>query len=84
MGQTIGKKLMKIVVVKEDGSPCTYTTSLIRNLLRIIDVLIPIGNTPTYLIGGVVILLTKRKQRIGDLLAKSVVVKVSQENKEKI
>lgn len=82
MGQTIGKKIMKIVVVKEDGSRCTYLAAFIRNLLRIVDALIPLGNSPTYLIGGITVLLTKRKQRIGDLIAKTVVVKVAPENKD--
>ena len=69
---------MKIVVVKEDGSPLTYKASLIRNLLRIVDALIILNGIPTYLIGGITLLLTKKKQRIGDLVAKTVVVKIIQ------
>ena len=36
-GQTVGKMVLNIVVVKEDGSPVGYVDALIRNLLRIID-----------------------------------------------
>jgi len=69
MGQTIGKKAMGIVVVKEDGSPCGYIDSLARNFLRIIDGL------GYYLVGIIAMLLSERRQRIGDRLANTVVVK---------
>src|SRR5690554_4175816 len=39
-GQTLGKKVVKIKVVKEDGSPITMGDSVIRNLLRIVDGLV--------------------------------------------
>ena len=68
-GQTIGKMVMKIVVVTEDGAPLSYRESIIRTLLRIIDAL-PFF----YLIGLIAILLTDRKQRLGDLVADTVVV----------
>ncbi len=71
-GQTIGKMALGIIVTKEDGKPCDYPASFIRNILRIIDVL-----PSLYIIGLVVILITKRKQRIGDLAAKTVVVRVN-------
>ncbi len=68
-GQTLGKKAMGIVVVKTDGSPCTYLASFERNLLRVID------GMGYYLIGLMVMLLSKRRQRIGDHVAETVVVK---------
>jgi len=68
-GQTIGKMVLKIVVVTEDGAPLSYRESIIRTLLRIIDAL-PFF----YLIGLVAILLTDRKQRLGDIVADTVVV----------
>lgn len=68
-GQTIGKMVMKIVVVTEDGGPLTYREAIIRTLLRIIDAL-PFF----YLIGLIAILLTDRKQRLGDIVADTVVV----------
>lgn len=70
-GQTIGKMVMGIIVVKENGEPCDFFAALLRNVFRIIDSL------PTlYLIGFIVIALTEKKQRLGDRLAGTVVVKV--------
>lgn len=69
-GRTIGKHLMNIKVVKKDGSPCTIGRSLIRNILQIIDVL------PTlWIIGIISISATEYNQRIGDLVAGTIVVK---------
>ncbi|MFT4883200.1 MAG: putative RDD family membrane protein YckC, partial [Natronomonas sp.] len=73
-GQTVGKMLLNIVVVTEDGNPITYRESAIRTLLRIVDAL-PFF----YLIGLLAIYLTDRNQRLGDLLADTIVV----ETKEK-
>ena len=69
-GQTLGKKVVNIKVTKEDGKQPTFTDALIRNILRIIDI---IG---IYIIGFIVILATEKKQRIGDIAAHTVVVKV--------
>lgn len=71
MGQTLGKKLMGIVVVKENGSPCDYLSSFTRNLLRIVDWL-----PYYYLLGLIVILLSPNSQRIGDYIAGTIVVRV--------
>ncbi|MGD2247462.1 MAG: RDD family protein [Candidatus Methanofastidiosia archaeon] len=69
-GQTVGKMLVKIKVVKEDGSPIDIVDALIRNVLRIIDSL-PV----LYLLGLVLIASSDKKQRLGDIVAKTVVVK---------
>lgn len=68
-GQTPGKKVMHIKVVKEDGKKMTYADALIRSVLRIID---GIG---AYLLGFIIILVTEKKQRIGDMAAGTLVVK---------
>lgn len=68
-GQTAGKRLLGLIVVHEDGSPCTMSSSAIRNILRVIDVF------GSYLLGLVVILLTDRNQRVGDLAGGTVVVR---------
>ncbi len=68
-GYTPGKHVMGLVVVKSDGSQCTMGASIIRNLLLIVD------NLPfAYIIGLALILITDRKQRVGDLVADTVVV----------
>lgn len=75
-GQTIGKMVMDIVVVTEDGDPIDYKESAVRNVLRLVDA-IP---HPLYVVGLVAIYFTDREQRLGDLLADTVVV----ETKEKV
>lgn len=69
-GQTVGKMVMDIVVVTEDGDPITYRDSAIRTLLRIVDAL-PF----LYIVGLVAIYVTDRKQRVGDIVADTIVVK---------
>jgi uncharacterized RDD family membrane protein YckC len=53
-----------------DGSPYSPTKAFIRNLLRVIDAL-PF----LYLLGLIVMVSSKRKQRLGDMAAGTVVVK---------
>ena len=72
-GQTIGKMALDIVVVTEDGDPIDYGPAAIRTLLRIVDAL-----PAFYLVGIVAVLVTDRKQRLGDLVADTVVVRASE------
>jgi uncharacterized RDD family membrane protein YckC len=69
LGGTLGKLILGMRVVMEDGSPVTLTAALIRNLLRIIDGLF------AYLLGAIFIWTSPAKQRLGDRLAKTYVVK---------
>ncbi len=69
-GQTIGKMITKIKVVREDGKPIDMNQAFTRNILRIIDGLF------AYLIGAILIWRSDKKQRLGDSIAKTVVVKV--------
>lgn len=71
-GQTPGKRLMNIVVVTEDGADIDFGTSAIRNLLRIVDGL---GIFIPYLVGLVLVLVTEDNQRLGDIVANTVVVR---------
>lgn len=75
-GQTIGKKLMNIVVVTEAGGDCDMTDSAIRNVLRVVDGLF------AYLVGLVVIILTEENQRIGDIVGDTLVVEVAADSAE--
>ena len=68
-GQTPGKSAMGIKVLQDSGIPVGWTTSLIRNLLRVVDFL-PF----LYGFGIVSILLTKDFRRLGDLAAGTLVV----------
>ncbi|KOX95274.1 hypothetical protein AMS69_02640 [Haloarcula rubripromontorii] len=72
-GQTIGKMALDIVVVTEDGDPIEYGPAAIRTVLRIVDAL-----PAFYLIGIVAVLVTDRKQRLGDIVADTVVVRAGE------
>lgn len=70
LGRTVGKAAMGLVVVGEDGSQCTYVQSILRNLLWIVDGL---GVFP--LVVALIVFITDRNQRVGDIVAKTVVVR---------
>ena len=70
LGATPGKLVIGLRVVKTDGSKCGISSSIIRNLLRIVDAL-PF----LYLLGIILIVSSKHKQRLGDRLAGTMVVK---------
>lgn len=69
-GQTPGKRLTRLRVLRESGYPIGPLDALIRNLVRLIDFL-PMA----YGLGVVVMLVDKRSRRLGDLAAGTVVVK---------
>ena len=70
-GATPGKRVLGVVVMRADGrGRASFGQVVGRNLLRVIDAL-PF----LYLIGLIVMLSTKRKQRVGDLAASTVVVR---------
>jgi len=68
-GQTIGKMVTKIKVVREDGGKIDMNQAFTRNILRVIDGLL------AYLIGAILIWRSDKKQRLGDRIAKTVVIK---------
>ncbi len=69
-GQTIGKRLFGLRVMDNRGFRLRPSQIIIRNLLRAVDSL-PI----CYLLGGVVCLVSRNAQRIGDVAANTIVVK---------
>ncbi len=68
-GQTPGKRVMKIRVVKDSGRQITFFEALARNLLRVVDLL-----PGMYLVGAVSIMVTRQNKRLGDLVADTIVV----------
>jgi len=74
-GQTPGKRLMKLRVIREDGRPITLWEAIARNLLRIFDSFPSIIVVPFYSIGLISIFASSRDQRIGDLFAGTVVIR---------
>lgn len=68
-GQTLGKRVLRLRVVDARGLRLNFTQCLLRNLLRFID-----GLPVAYAVGGVTALLNPRGQRLGDLVAGTLVV----------
>jgi uncharacterized RDD family membrane protein YckC len=69
-GQTLGKKLLQLRVMDEGGLPLTPSQVVLRNLLRAVDAM-----PALYLVGGVVMMLNPRAQRLGDIAAGTIVVR---------
>ena len=69
-GRTPGKRIVGLRVMRAGGEPIGLVTSSIRNVLRLIDIL-PMA----YGVGVLVMFVTERNQRLGDLVAGSVVVR---------
>lgn len=70
-GQTFGKRLLRLRVVDANGLRLQFSQVVIRNLLRVVDSL-PLF----YLVGGATTLLNARTQRLGDLAANTVVIRL--------
>ena len=68
-GATPGKRIMRLAVVNEDGTPVGWGPSLSRNLLRTADFL-PFA----YCLGIISMLLDKDFRRLGDIVAGTLVV----------
>ncbi|HEY3136990.1 MAG TPA: RDD family protein [Blastocatellia bacterium] len=71
-GQTPGKRIMRLRVVREDGRPVRFFEVFVRNLLRLV---IDFQPFPSYAIGVVSIIFSARSKRVGDFVAGTVVVK---------
>ncbi|MEP3837106.1 MAG: RDD family protein [Algibacter sp.] len=66
-GQTIGKRLLKIRVVKIDGYQASFSDYVVRWFFRIVDVYI-------FGLGFFVMLFNKKAQRLGDMAAGTAVI----------
>lgn len=71
-GQTIGKAVMNLRVLNDDGVPVGWLASIVRNLLRTVD-MFPI----CYGFGLASMLIDRDFRRLGDIVAGTVVVHVS-------
>jgi uncharacterized RDD family membrane protein YckC len=69
-GQTLGKRILRLRVVDEQGLHLKFSQIVVRNLLRAVDSL-PLF----YLAGGLTCLLNPLGQRLGDIAASTVVVR---------
>jgi len=68
-GQTPGKRLQRLRVIRMDGQPIGWTESAIRNILRAVDML-----AGFYPLGLIVMFFSHRNQRIGDYASGTVVI----------
>ena len=68
--QTLGKRFFDLRVVRTDGGRVGYGAAFVRTLLRVVDWL-----PAAYLVGATLVWLTPRRQRLGDLAARTVVVR---------
>ncbi len=69
-GRTWGKGRLGIRVVRDDGSRVSALDSVIRNLLRVVDVM-----PGTYAAGMLAVMLSRKNKRLGDMAAGTVVVR---------
>jgi uncharacterized RDD family membrane protein YckC len=69
-GQSIGKRAVRLRVVREGGQPITFVSSAIRNLIRIVDFL-----PSFYGVGVIAMFIDPRARRLGDLAAGTLVVR---------
>jgi uncharacterized membrane protein SpoIIM required for sporulation/uncharacterized RDD family membrane protein YckC len=70
-GQTPGKRLHRLRVVRDGGYSVTFGVSAVRNLVRMLDMQPGV----LYLVGLGSVLVTKRGRRLGDLAAGTIVVR---------
>jgi len=68
-GQTLGKRLLKIKVVKIDGYQASFGDYIMRWIFRIVDV-----NLSSGIIGLVSIIASEKSQRLGDMAAGTSVI----------
>lgn len=70
-GRTIGKRSMGLRAVTVEGAPIRFRHAMLRMMGGLVDrYLLPIG-----VIGSLTVLGTRRSQRIGDLMAGTIVVR---------
>jgi uncharacterized RDD family membrane protein YckC len=68
-GMTIGKRIVGIRVVAEDGEHVSLGAAVVRNLLR------PVDGLFFYLVGAIFALTSPHRQRLGDRAAGTLVVR---------
>lgn len=71
-GQTLGKRTVGVVVTTTEGQSCGYRAALVREFVRLGDLL-------SFNVVGSVVRVGRRRQRLGDLAAGTVVVPANRE-----
>lgn len=69
-GQTVGKRALKLRVLRENGTPVDAAAVLARTIVRLVDFL-PLG----YLVGLISMVVDGRARRLGDIVGGTIVVR---------
>ena len=69
-GQSVGKKVLGIRVVRVDGQRAGMREAVLRSIVLIIDLVLSSG-----VIGSLLIATSRRRQRLGDMAANTVMIK---------
>jgi len=77
-GATLGKRAAGIEVQTMTGGRISLGAAIIRNVLRIID------GIAVYLVAAISVMVTQRRQRLGDLAAETVVVGHSAPGRQRV
>lgn len=77
-GQSPGKKVMNIKVVSENGSNPSFVSYFLRWVFRLIDIALLFGSVAT-----LSILITNKKQRLGDMSAGTILIRTGRKLKTK-
>jgi len=74
-GKTPGKNIIGIRVINTNGSQLDWGASMTRNILRFVDML-PL----VYGVGLISVLMSAHSQRVGDIVARTIVIYENKEN----
>jgi uncharacterized RDD family membrane protein YckC len=69
-GQTVGKRALKLRVLRDNGTPVDAASVLARTVVRLVDFL-PVG----YLVGLISMVVDGRARRLGDIVGGTIVVR---------
>lgn len=75
-GKSFGKFIMKMQVIRMDGSVANLSGYILRWALRIVDVWLSLIMMAPGAVGLIVMSINKHGQRVGDLLAGTTVIKL--------
>jgi hypothetical protein len=78
-GQTIGKKALKIMVIKRNGAAPQIQDYFLRWSMRIIDYIVSV-----FSIGWAFMLYSPLNQRLGDLYADTIVIELQKSDKNRL
>jgi uncharacterized RDD family membrane protein YckC len=78
-GRTPGKRLLGIRVVRDGGFPLDFTSSVIRNLVRVLEF-----GLGFYAVSAISTLLSPQNRRLGDMAAGTIVVRDQRFERENI